>query len=335
MKNYFLNYFYTFIYLILVLLSYPHSSHATDPIKIENMCFDNTLIWSTINLASELSWSAEKSEGFRSQLKGVLGKAPKILPFTERFSVLIDGDWKHSAGVYFPNDADPHGHPQVRIRPQTLLERDYGSKVIFHEWIHLLHQSIAPKEDSWIREGVALISEFENFNELSPTWRAALSTPETSLISAIDPEKIDFTQNPQVSPQYGHWLQFFFYLKKACAIPNMLQWMLPDTTEILAGIPGLDQRIRKTFKELNSPTSKCQDFETVFRAFQHARFFPEYASEDGYLNISPYTVAIRKTPMVLPPYSAMAYKLDKDTQPVCEKGDETVLGQYCLRIKTE
>jgi hypothetical protein len=241
-----------------------------------------------------------------------------------RFGVIIDGAWTGATGFTSPELKAPDGAPAILLKPSATLESFNGSIVMAHELIHLAHYRLRAEEDSWVREGVALLGEYLVTGSFNSVLALGFSDPETSLTAIVKPDDPDSRR--ERAAQYGHVLQFFYYLYRVCG-GNELYSGLLTSQDKEQGISFIDGLLKKSGSQARS----CQGFSQAFHAFELARFSPDFLSKDGYIMFTAFRTPLRQTPPSdpLPSYSAAGYVKGADGS--CSPGDFAG-STACVRI---
>jgi hypothetical protein len=276
--------------------------------------------------------------GDSKTLSEVLAKRlPQLLdsPFwkdrlPEHWSLLLDGSWTTSAGYWSPDLPSPDKSPAILIRPQTLIHSDHGTHLIAHELAHHVHHQIRPHEESWIREGIAMMAEYLTTQKLNPILLEGFRNPETSLIAPLDPSDRNYKNANKRVTQYGHILQYFYYLYKNCGGDGLIEEILTDPSP-QSGIELLDQILKRRRK---GPTGGavirvCENFQESFINFEIARLKQDPTESTPFIIPTAIRAPIRDSRQELPPYSATAYRGS------CTPGDIGWGAQKCIRIRME
>ncbi len=227
-------------------------------------------------------------------------KNPAISSYwPERFSILIDGNWKGSSGFSSPELVAPDGSPAILIRPEAAVDPS-SFYLVVHELTHQIHYKTRPHEEAWLREGVALLAEYVLTGKLNPIIREGFRNPESSLTAALDPSKSDY-----FGSQHGHLIQYFYYLYRLCGQNAFFSKLLTSPSSS-TGIAFLDETLRG-LSSSSEIDPICSDFNTSFRAFEIARFSQAPYPKNAYVIMTSDRASVRRMPRDLPPYSAMAY----------------------------
>lgn len=296
--------------------------------------------WKDLSFTPEVGfflrdWNPETHETQRQfeRMLPRIQEAPllsKRLP--ETWALLIDGRWAKSAGYWSTELKAPDGRPAILLRPQTFLYGEQGLRLSVHELTHLVHHGLRPHEESWVREGIAMISEFTATGTLSAVMQEGFLTPETSLTAALDPHEADYADSKSRGARYGHILQYFYYLYRLCGKISLFEDLLASPSPA-KGVAFIDRTLKDRFKRGDFATDPvCEGFETSFKAFQTARFLQDPMTPSGFVTASSGTQAqVRQAPAWIPPYSAMAYRLPPRAK--CLAGDFPWGESRCIRIR--
>lgn len=226
------------------------------------------------------------------------------------WGVLVDPAWTKTSGFWSDSLVTPSGDPAILLNPEAALDPRLGQSLLVHELTHLVHHRYRPYEENWVREGVALLAETVVTGYFYPGLSAGFEEPETSLIASTDPTRRESAYSAEQSNQYGHLIQFFYYLYRVCGQKPLLDTLLthgsPET-----GIAFIDQALNVAADASENVASEpaCRNFDSVFRAFQIARFVGDASEPTGYVVAgSGQQAKVRdKAPAKLLPYSAAAY----------------------------
>jgi hypothetical protein len=320
-----------------------------------------TTIMPTIVSASDGDWTDLSIESYRVFSRAttpatnteILKNLPSILRelyshpllsarLPREFALLIDGEWKLSAGYWSPALKGPSGESALLVTPQALLFHAQNKNLIAHELVHLVHYNRRPHEENWVQEGVALLAEYLISGTYNSALREAFAEPETSLVASLNPHSLSQLQplsHPQShdkslensrsrAAQYGHLLQYFYYLYTNCGAAPLLTQLL-DSDSKASGIAFLDEVLRS----LNPKSEVCANFAASFRAFSLARFLQSpYARTDNIM-VTSLRSQVRDQARALPPYSAGAYQLNAGAK--CAPSDYAWGSSRCIRIRLE
>lgn len=243
-------------------------------------------------------------------------------------SILIDHEWTKSAGYWSNQLRSPKNTEAFLVTPKALLDETRLKSLLAHELMHLLFYRANPNEESWVREGLALLSEYVVTGNLNPIWNAGLANPERSLLAIHDPGQPDALHVIEQAAQYGHVLQFFFYLYKHCGGDEFLTEYMKPAKEV--GFIRLDAILKSI--------SSCEDTKTVFKNFSMARFKNDPAHPELLLYASSRAAVVRKSeeqlPNPMPAYSSGSYFLSKKVK-TCPGGDIAWGQRRCIRIQLD
>ena len=244
----------------------------------------------------------------------------------ENWGIFIDADWKLSSGFFSDLLKTPEGFPGVLFSPVALLDQDQQGSLITHELTHLMHQEFRPQEQSWVREGVAMMGEWKVTGFYNPALGASFTTPETSLTALLDPRDEGYADGGIRTAEYGQILQYFVYIYRLCGKDALLDQLLTSKLPE-SGTAFMDKILRRT----GSSDPACQGFDASFRAFSIARFEQNTLEPDQYIILAPYQSIVRTAPLPLSPYSSSAY-----THPAgqgCRSGDIAWGRDRCIEIR--
>ncbi len=256
-------------------------------------------------------------------------------------SVIVDGNWKKSSGYWSNQLRAPDNSQALLMTPASILDPNQNLKLFSHELMHLLHYQFRPHEHAWIKEGLALLTEYLVTGYFNSVLEEGFKNPTTSLIHFKNLDEMDFQIQNELS-QYGHVLQYFYFLYRLCG-PEHLQDVkatkynerfieeILKSKSSLAGIEFLDEVLRNT----QNTNPVCENFDKSFTAFEVARFKKNIMKPDGYILISSHRASLQASPgFDLPPYSAGAYILPLQ-QDGCQKNEIPWGERKCIRIRKE
>jgi len=245
-----------------------------------------------------------------------------------RFAVLIDSNWQGAPAYWSPLLFSQDGDPAILFKPRAILGNTKLRSLVSHELTHLVHHQFRADEEAWVREGLALVSEYLVTGFLNASIEEGFKTTETSLTEVIDPRLEEQTSNHIRSAQYGHILQYFYYLYKLCGKEKLFDLLLTTKSEE-KGIGFINEILALSSQLGYSQSSVCVDFKSSFIAFEKARFLRNFLKPEEHILLGSFKATIRDAKTDIPPYSATAYKKTKDD---CAQNDYDY-GNYCLRIR--
>lgn len=249
-----------------------------------------------------------------------------------KMAILIDDSWTGASGYWSPSLKSPDGDAAVLFKSKAVLSDNQGWSILVHELTHLVHHAHRPHEKNWVREGIALMAEFFVTGVYNPVLASGFSEPETSLVGEVDPSLTeDDPKNSRVA-LYGHILQYFIYLNRLCGGSALYQELFFSKSKA-SGVEFIDETLRKMAKLSKSSNVVCGNFESSFRAFERARFEQNMLFENQYVLRSGFQASVRDEPLSLPPFSAMAYLMDKSN--ICHKNDQLIKRGVCLKLRLE
>lgn len=246
----------------------------------------------------------------------------------EGFGVLVDGLWKNSSGFFSDTLRTSEGAQAILFSPTALLDRDRSRALIVHELTHLAHHRLRPQEESWIREGVALLAEWIVTRKYNPALSEAFLNPETSLIASLDPTHQDYADTAKRGAQYGHLLQYFVYIYRLCGGDALMEKLVTSPSR-KTGTAFMDEVLRSS----TSRSESCASFERSFRAFSIARMKQDTLNPESYILITRLQSTIRDERRDLPPYSSSVVRL-KEGQ-TCQSGETPWGKSRCIRVRAE
>lgn len=192
-----------------------------------------------------------------------------------------------------------------------------------------------------MKEGIALLAEYWITGHLNPAMEMGFRHPETSLVNSLDPCHGDSRTEAERLAQYGHLLQFFYYLHRLCGGAELFKELAFSVETGVFGVEFLRQALAQGFGQSRPGVHPvCRDFTTVFTAFQKARFAPDLSEPHTYVLGYRHRGAIRSERRDLPPYSAGAYRSPREgserNSVKCREGDlELAGGAVCLQVRFE
>jgi hypothetical protein len=290
--------------------------------------------------------------------------------FPEQWAIRLDTTWSLSEGFWSPTLTSPDSKkitnfdqthnvnqvPAIILNPVSLFENHSATSLLIHEMAHLAHYQYRPHEESWVREGVALLAEHVlnqyvqaqamkskaqkkqiTFRPVyfNSVYQDGFITPETSLIQVTDLKNLSAESQSLRRGQYGHLLQYFHYLYRLCGGEDFFKDLVKSSSQ-LKGIEFLDFLLKNLFEKKSSLKSAhpiCSSFKDSFKAFEIARFKQDFSEPSRFLYPTSWTATIRSTPQELPSYSAMAYDLKEGES--CPSRDIEWGSSRCIRIRFE
>jgi hypothetical protein len=160
---------------------------------------------------------------------------------------------RHAHGIFW-DPLKKQGRLTIAIN-ESLLESADLKRVVAHEFFHLVHFLVNPNEEAWIREGLALLYEYEVLNEYNANAR------EAALLDSTTPLIGDYNIKNISNEQYGHNFLFFYFLKNKCQKKNLL-W------ELALGFQDKKGQDLVDFILANTP---CKNFKNAALIFEIAR----------------------------------------------------------------
>jgi hypothetical protein len=270
-------------------------------------------------------WSDQKIEGIASDnlrwiLSRSLSEISKTFPLKnllekEPWGLILDSKWQHSSALWSENLRDPDGHPAVLMRPEALRVEWQTSRLLLHEYFHAWHFQNRPREESWIREGLAMLAEYRFSHFRHSLEEKGLEYPEISLTLPVQNAMADesFRQS-----QYGQLALFFTYLYERCGKESIFQAMTQSTSS-QTGVKFL----RELFAQ--KPLKGCESFDGLFTQFSIDRF-------EGRVLPGNQHSPVREERLALEPFSASAYRKSRD----CEEGEtESASRNFCIQIRLD
>ena len=276
----------------------------------------------------------QKADTIRRSLEGALPKIKSHWIFAEAlpesWGIVVDPNWTKSTAWWSPTQHSPDGTPAVLFSEQGVDGKNHAA-LLTHELTHMVHYSSRPKEEPWVKEGLALLAEYLVLGRLNPVFDSAIKEPEASLIAEIvhvDPKD---AQKRQPVSQYGLLLQYFIYLYRVCGSQVLYERLLKSSSS-KTGTQFINETLSDNAGKA-MPTI-CRSFDESFKAFQMARFRQDPSSEAGFVIFPMPSATVRKTLNdlpALPPYSAGAYKIPFGSS--CARGDSAISPDICLRTR--
>lgn len=177
---------------------------------------------------------------------------PSVKEMLDDEKLTIEVQLKNAQGASFQGGKNAS---KITVNINSLLQND-GQSLFFHEFFHFIHYLYRPQEESWLKEGMAMLFEYYLTKHIH--WKAAKAFRENSqrpLVVPYDPFKPNLAD-------YGQSFFFLYYIQNKCgAIP--LLWKLTQSTEEAKGIDFVQSLLEQY------PT--CQDFYSTHCNFLIAR----------------------------------------------------------------
>lgn len=283
--------------------------------------FAETSVWTRSipqNLAQHL---AELLAPIRQDLPSIKSHWLFNAHLPSNWAILIDGEWTKTAGLYSTDLKSPDGAQAILLTPNALMDGTNASNLVVHELTHLFHFNLRPNEESWVREGVALLAEYVVTGRMTSAIEEAFAEPESSLTAPLD------LRTKRIS-QYGHLFLYFYYIYKLCGRNELLNELVESKSE-KAGAAFIDETLRKT----QSAEPVCQGFRESFSAFQIARFKSEPTKKSGFVLATSMKPAVRDEPTELLPFAAQAYRLKPGK--TCAQAETAWGTGRCIRVRFE
>jgi hypothetical protein len=249
-----------------------------------------------------------------------LGRLP------DSWGIFIDADWTLSSGFFSDALKTPQGFSAVLFSPVALLDQDHETSLLTHELTHLMHQRLRPQEESWVREGIAMMGEWKVTGFYNPALEEAFALPESSLTAPLDPREAGYADGGLRTAEYGQILQYFMYIYRLCGKDSLLEKLLTSKLPE-SGAAFMDAILRAQ----NASSPACQGFEASFRAFSLARFEQSVLNPENFVVLAPYRSIVREKPLPLPAYSSSAY-MRPAGQP-CRADDSSWGATRCIEIR--
>jgi len=268
-------------------------------------------------------------QGLNSSLKTVLSSSifsSNILP---AWGIIIDGSFTESEGYFSSELKTPAGLPAILLQRNALINEAGQTRLIAHELFHLMHFQKRPKEADWVQEGLAQLTEYLVTGNFNRSLLSAFTSPETSLTEGFAFHDREQNSKNQTLAQYGHALQYFYYLYRLCG-KNELYEILVNSSSQKNGVNFIDEQL-KILAHTKTLDPICTSFEKSFVAFEHARFFPKVAPSSSYIISADMAATVRPKPnaIPLPPFSARAFKLQNEQN--CSPG--IIIDGDCFEIR--
>lgn len=321
----------------------------------KNFCFSAVSIWSKVDdiaIASSkvefwgrgVSWantSVVCAKGACAYKDAMTKDLQKIFSSDElkdrlpkELGVLIDAEWKKTAGYWAADLKTPSGLLAVLVTPQVFTNPSERLRMLSHEFTHLAHYKINPKEEGWVREGLAMLVEHQVTGFLNPVLLAAKELPETSLTESHDPGAPDYVKQEANRAQYGHVLEYFYYLYRLCGAERFIEAVFNQAET--SGVSTIDAALTIATANVTIAPRECSDFKTSFTAFSKARFMQSTSKPANYVWLTSLRAKIRDSandlPHPFPRYSSGAYRLKPGVKD-CEKGDHAWGEERCIRVR--
>jgi hypothetical protein len=248
------------------------------------------------------------------------------------WGIWIDGTWTRTSGYWGENLRTPDGRPAILITPSAAVDPVLAPAVLAHEVTHLVHHRLHPREEAWVREGVALLAEYRVTGRQNPAFRTGWTKPEASLTAALDAASPEYHYGAAQGAQYGALAQFFYFIYKNCGQDFLLAELLADEAGDLRGPAFVDAALSRTGRARALPAF-CGTFRDAFTQFQVARFTQDPTRRHYFLTVDPERAARRPSPPAsLAPFAAAAYA--RPTKG-CGPDLELTEGPACLRVRLD
>ncbi len=150
----------------------------------------------------------------------------------------------------------------ITIDPEVLGKPDH-EKLIAHEFFHAIHHNFKPTEETWIREGLAQLFEWEYFGHINRSHiRASLTDSHYAL-----EEEFNFAEyHPE---RYGNSFLYFRYVSDQCRGGKNIIWEMLQTEG--TGRSGINEYLKK------NSYYPCRNFIESAEAFSLARMSNSYS----------------------------------------------------------
>ncbi len=254
------------------------------------------------------------------------------------FGMILDGNFTASEGYYSPllitYDLKTGLAVPAILFSDTLFSATRSLQLMAHELTHLMQAHLWPQsgsiENSWLREGLALMAEWmisteQGYPGHNPALMEAFRFPETSLVAPLTPEQETYKDVRVRTAEYGHILQYFIYIYRLCGGKKLLEELLAPSS-LKTGLALLDEALPLQ----HTGYAACANFHESFVAFSLARFHQGTAPED-YVYVTALESPIRESPVDLPPYSSTVYRRTPNQK--CALHDWEWGTSRCIRIR--
>ena len=250
------------------------------------------------------------------------------------WAILIDGTWTGAAGYWSPTLRAPDGAAAILLKPSAVSNSMDATRLLVHEMMHLVHGAFRPEEKSWVREGLALLSEYIVTGFFNPALHIGFKQPETSLTGATDPRLPEDSPDSNRAAEYGHQLQYFYYLYRLCGGQKFFD-ALAFSKSSSQGMNLLDEILGGLHRDGTAPDAACENFGRSFVSFEIARFAHNMSVPSQYVVLGATGAVVRDKPAAgIPEFSATAYRPEKTTHPPrCQRGDLAWNHDLCIRIR--
>lgn len=248
------------------------------------------------------------------------------------WAITVDSDWNKSEGYYSPEIQAPGGLHTVIVQRQAVLDETSQVALVAHELTHLIHWDKRANEETWVREGLALLAELKISGKFNRALESGFTQPETSLTVGLDFHDRQANNRGAILASYGHVLQYFYYLDRNCGGDDLMVQLLTSSSQATG-----KALIAEILAKSGNTNPVCRSFTASFHAFEKARFAPQPSPASAYVLVSnlrahPSVHAPGENEKMLPD-SARAYLIKSDA--VFCAGEKIITrdGLACLEIK--
>ncbi len=282
-----------------------------------------------------LQWSAQIHQALGPKLRE-LTKAPWLVDrLPEKWTILFTEHLQGAGGFHNPRQRDPDGAPMFFLSPSELiLNKDAG--VLAHELLHMINNFHRPKEEGWVREGLALVAEANVSGKHIRQIEAAFEIPDVSLSAPISWSGSAASEVLRRKSQYAHLQLFFLYMFRHCGGWKLFKNVaFSSLTVDVVGTKLLDAALAESKTEVDASRkwpSYCDSVQALHERFQNIKYWPRFDMADGFLLQDP-TLGSRLAdgPQTeMPRLSAVAFARPSEE---CPPGSRSLGAQLCLQVK--
>ena len=294
-------------------------------------------------LWAETDVSAEEIRVFDSSLSRLARTLPGFSLLPSRWNLWLSNHWWASAGYWSPTQMLSDGSPYLLLRRGTFQAERGAIRILAHELTHLIQYRLQPHAEDWIREGMALLSEYRMLRVPPSSIFAAQVSSAVQLTGPLSLElegaeaALSGLSMIQLQPRYGAIFLYFHYVDRVCFSGTLLETLLAPgaRTDAEFGLSEWD-----SFLRLNSSHALCRNgFRSSFRAFARARFAPDLSRPDGSVWTFSSLPAVSSSEQLAALPARAIYAATSNAQGSrCARGEEYLPASFasaaarCLRI---
>ncbi|MDW8191015.1 MAG: hypothetical protein RMK80_08565 [Pseudobdellovibrionaceae bacterium] len=183
------------------------------------------------------------------------------------FSSKVTRDGAEVSNQYFFPLCKQESSEQLRvILSESLIGSNDFQRLFAHEFLHIVHYLLNPKEEQWIREGLAQYFEYRVTGFKSNILiKHAMEHPSSSPTQGFRhiSSQIDYSG-------YGNSLLYFSYLIRQCGYDSLFWMLVEGGSEDDSPLQGL-RLIDRALKKQNISSPPCQSAQSSLIYFQLAK----------------------------------------------------------------